>query len=147
MYLVYICRFHTHNELDVPSFLFDVIPKGSRSRQIAGFLLWVHVSVSFAINSQALCSSIDRTWFQKTKLFSLHSKHATRWALLSLLLSVSSYIVANAIPFFGVRAMLDNIPYFFLSCSHLSLYLGSCFFHRRFDVSPAHTATSGYLPS
>ena len=88
---------------DVPSFLFDVIPKGSWSRKIAGFLLWVHVSVSFAINSQALCSSIDRVWFHKATLFSLHSRHTTRWALLSLLLAISSYIVANAIPFFGVR--------------------------------------------
>lgn len=70
---------------------------------MAGFLLWIHVSVSFAINSQALCSSIDRIWFHKSTFLSLHSRHAMRWGILSLLLSISSYIVANAIPFFGVN--------------------------------------------
>eukprot|EP00526_Cylindrotheca_closterium_P024324 CAMPEP_0113647292 /NCGR_PEP_ID=MMETSP0017_2-20120614/25024_1 /TAXON_ID=2856 /ORGANISM="Cylindrotheca closterium" /LENGTH=154 /DNA_ID=CAMNT_0000559321 /DNA_START=44 /DNA_END=504 /DNA_ORIENTATION=+ /assembly_acc=CAM_ASM_000147 len=42
-----------------PSFLFDAIPEGM-SRRIAGLLLWGHVAVSYAINCQALCSSIDR---------------------------------------------------------------------------------------
>jgi amino acid permease len=48
-----------------PSFLFDAIPAGTASRRIAGFLLWAHVSVSYAINSQALCGSLDRLAIQK----------------------------------------------------------------------------------
>jgi hypothetical protein len=49
----------TTSMTDPPSFLFDAIPEGI-SRRVAGFLLWGHVAVSYAINSQALCSSIDR---------------------------------------------------------------------------------------
>jgi amino acid permease len=88
---------------DPPSFLFDAIPEGI-SRRVAGFLLWGHVAVSYAINSQALCSSIDRF---------LVSRHSTttsslmgtpdpskRWLLLTLAVAVSSYLVSNAIPFF-----------------------------------------------
>lgn len=45
--------------IDPPSFLFDAIPEGL-SRRVAGFLLWFHVAVSFAINCQALCASLDQ---------------------------------------------------------------------------------------
>ena len=85
--------------VDPPSLLFDAIGPGS-NRRIAGFLLWVHVAVSYAINSQALCSSIDRLCFHRFSLFGLNTKHRFRWALLTLLVSISSYFVANAVPFF-----------------------------------------------
>ena len=41
-----------------PSLLLNAIPENSISRQVAGLLLWAHVLVSYAINSQALCSSL-----------------------------------------------------------------------------------------
>eukprot|EP00980_Cylindrotheca_fusiformis_P026214 scaffold15514_cov129-Cylindrotheca_fusiformis.AAC.22 len=47
-----------------PGFLFDAIPLGY-PRRIGGFFLWIHVAVSYAINSQAICSSMDRIFFHK----------------------------------------------------------------------------------
>jgi amino acid permease len=88
---------------DPPSFLFDSIPEGW-SRRIAGLLLWFHVAVSYAINSQALCGSLDR---YITSSASNHYRFmgcginpAKRWLLLTLVVTVSSFLVANAIPFF-----------------------------------------------
>mmetsp|Transcript_28839 Transcript_28839/g.60299 ORF Transcript_28839/g.60299 Transcript_28839/m.60299 type:complete len:394 (+) Transcript_28839:783-1964(+) len=79
---------------DPPSFLFDAIPEGTLNRRIAGLLLWGHVAVSYAINSQALVSSIDRLVFMAS------SASRTRWVALTFVLAVTSYLVANAIPFF-----------------------------------------------
>ncbi|KAL9179671.1 hypothetical protein ACHAXT_008961 [Thalassiosira profunda] len=83
-----------------PSFLFDAIPEGSLGRRIAGLLLWIHVAVSYAINSQALCSSLDRAVGQSVTVCGLERKHRARWALLTALVASSSYLVANAVPFF-----------------------------------------------
>lgn len=82
-----------------PSLLFDAIDEGP-ARQFAGFLLWVHVAVSYAINSQALTSSIDRIGFHRVTFFGLSSSDRRRWAVLTFLISTSSYVVANAVPFF-----------------------------------------------
>ncbi len=98
--------------LDPPSFLFDSIPEGW-SRRIAGFLLWGHVAVSYSINSQALCSSMDQ-------FFSVSGKHwevinpRTRWFFLTLTVTISSYLVSNAIPFFkdlvALIGALTSVP-------------------------------------
>ena len=97
--LSFFFRIHTHatttTHADPPAFLFDAIPEGA-SRRIAGFLLWIHVSVSYAINSQAICASLDRRYFQ-TK-WPNHPQR--RWLFLTFAMAVSSYTVANAIPFF-----------------------------------------------
>lgn len=82
-----------------PALLFDAIPSGLQ-RRFAGFLLWVHVAVSFAINSQALCSSLDRLKFHRVTVFGLGESHRARWAVLTFLVAISSYFIANAIPFF-----------------------------------------------
>ena len=79
-----------------PSFLFDSIPAGP-GRKVAGLLLWVHVSVSYAINSQALCSSLDRLLGHQLKL---EGQDRFRWAIFTALVALSSYLVANAVPFF-----------------------------------------------
>lgn len=84
---------------DPPSFLFDSIPSGP-GRRVAGLLLWIHVAVSYAINSQAMCSSMDRLFFRRIARFGLNRHPKRRWLLLTLLLAVSSYLVANAVPFF-----------------------------------------------
>jgi hypothetical protein len=93
----------TTSMTDPPSFLFDAIPEGI-SRRVAGFLLWGHVAVSYAINSQALCSSIDRFLVSRhsTTTSSLMGtpESSKRWLLLTLAVAVSSYLVSNAIPFF-----------------------------------------------
>jgi amino acid permease len=83
------------------------------SRRVAGALLWGHVAISFAINCQALCSSIDR-------FFLLHHSSMTawdpskRWLALTFLVSLSSYFVSNAIPFFkdlvALTGALTSIP-------------------------------------
>ncbi|KAL7556517.1 hypothetical protein ACA910_000980 [Epithemia clementina (nom. ined.)] len=84
---------------DPPSFLFDTIPNGSLNRRVGGLLLWGHVAVSYAINSQALCSSLER---QLCNLPSLSNSRTARlrWLLLTFSLAVTSYLVANGIPFF-----------------------------------------------
>lgn len=80
------------------------------SRRIAGLLLWGHVAVSYAINCQALCSSIDRALDSR---FPVQSP-SKRWLGLTLIICVSSYVVANAIPFFkdlvALIGALTSIP-------------------------------------
>lgn len=84
-----------------PAFLFDAIPRGSWNRHVAGVFLWIHVVVSYAINSQAICSSMDRLLWSKYAPSKMKEyKAATRWFCLTLLMAVSAYCVANAIPFF-----------------------------------------------
>mmetsp|Transcript_13646 Transcript_13646/g.32430 ORF Transcript_13646/g.32430 Transcript_13646/m.32430 type:complete len:546 (+) Transcript_13646:182-1819(+) len=96
-----------------PSLLFDAIDEGP-IRKFAGFLLWIHVAVSYAINSQALTSSIDRVMFHRIGLCGLKHKDRRRWALLTFLISTSSYLVANAIPFFkdlvALIGALTSVP-------------------------------------
>eukprot|EP00547_Thalassionema_nitzschioides_P017622 CAMPEP_0194249794 /NCGR_PEP_ID=MMETSP0158-20130606/21378_1 /TAXON_ID=33649 /ORGANISM="Thalassionema nitzschioides, Strain L26-B" /LENGTH=446 /DNA_ID=CAMNT_0038986393 /DNA_START=93 /DNA_END=1430 /DNA_ORIENTATION=+ len=93
-----------------PSFLFDAIAPGF-SRQLGGFLLWVHVVVSYAINSQAICSSMDRLLVQPRFPQTPSGK---RWMGITLLTSVSAFLVANAIPFFSdlvaLIGALTSIP-------------------------------------
>lgn len=85
-----------------PSFLFDAIPIGM-GRRIAGFLLWVHVAVSYAINSQALCSSLDRMYSHSVQRKGfLQERDRVRWFILTAGVAVTSYLVANAVPFFKV---------------------------------------------
>ncbi len=98
---------------DPPSLLFDAISAGTLQRRIAGFFLWVHVAVSFAINSQALCSSLDRLLWPIT-LGRLHERHMARWAVLTFSVAISSYLIANAVPFFkdlvALIGALTSIP-------------------------------------
>jgi len=163
-----------------PGFLFDAIPVEKRwQRRVAGFLLWVHVSVSYAINNQALCSSIDRLVFQpkssndtrqnqpheqqseteiqaeskaqpnrlrevafaskKRNLVSRlkHLYHEasknkrSRWIGLTLIVAISSFLLANAIPFFkdlvALIGSLTTIP--------LTLLLPALF-HRKVHQIP-----------
>jgi amino acid permease len=114
---------------DPPSLLFDAISSGPQ-RRIAGFLLWVHVSVSFAINSQALCSSLDRLKFHRVTIFGLGKRHKTRWAVLTFMVAISSYFIANAVPFFkdlvALIGALTSIP--------LTLLLPALFHRKVIDV-------------
>jgi len=82
-----------------PSFLFDAIPAGL-GRKVGGFLLWIHVAVSYAINSQAFCSSVDRVVGHRVKICGLNGKHRVRWGILTALVAMASYLIANSIPFF-----------------------------------------------
>lgn len=100
---------------DPPSFLFDAIPEGW-SRQVAGFLLWGHVAVSYAINSQALCSSMDRFLLAASgRGGGWHTlSDAKRWFWLTLTVVISSYLVSNAVPFFkdlvALIGALTSVP-------------------------------------
>lgn len=115
------------NTKDPPSFLFDTIPEGP-GRRVAGVLLWGHVAVSYAINSQALCSSIERTILQNhqqqlsPRSSSLCSwmgsqrqqTQARRWMVITFAVALSSYLVSNAIPFFkdlvALIGALTSVP-------------------------------------
>lgn len=81
---------------DPPAFLLDAIPVGTLSKRIAGLLLYAHIVVSYAINSQALCSSLDRAYWRLVE-----RSPTIRWMIWTTLLSVLAYTVANAIPFFS----------------------------------------------
>lgn len=83
-----------------PEFLFDAI-EGGTARRFAGLMLWLHLAVSFSINAQALCSSIDRMKLHRVQILRLHERHQLRWALLTLLVILSSYLIANSVPFFS----------------------------------------------
>ena len=96
-----------------PPFLFDAVGAGP-GRRVGGLLLLVHVAVSFAINCQALTSSLDRVAFHRVTVLGLNARHRSRWAVLTLLITASSYVIANAVPFFddlvGLIGGLTSIP-------------------------------------
>lgn len=103
---------------DPPSFLFDAITKGT-NRRVAGLLLWIHVAVSYAINSQAICSSMDRMFAHRwTTRLDLQHHPQRRWLILTLLMAVSSYVVANVVPFFkdlvALIGALTSVPLTFI---------------------------------
>jgi Transmembrane amino acid transporter protein len=54
--------------------------------------------VLIAINSQALCSSLDRLMWRHLQLPAWSAPK--RWLVLTTLLAITAYSVANAIPFF-----------------------------------------------
>lgn len=120
-----------------PEFLFDAIPAGP-VRRLAGLLLWMHVVVSYAINSQALCSSLDR-------LYTNHeSDPALRWMALTAILAVAAYLVANAIPFFADLVSLIGA----MTSVPLTLTLPAVFWRRanRFGVwTPSFQWSYGLL--
>lgn len=121
---------------DPPAFLFDAIPVGL-NRRLAGFLLWGHVAVSYAINSQALCSSLDRSFFHSVQSWGLNHRPRQRWLILTFLMAFLSYIVSNAIPFFkdlvSLIGALTSVPLsltlpallYRKACAYVSLYFPS----------------------
>ena len=66
------------------------------------------VAVSYAINSQALCSSVDRVVGHRVRFCGLDRRHRSRWGVITALVALSSYFVANAIPFFKVRRSVNS---------------------------------------
>lgn len=125
--------------------MFDAIPQGY-SRQVAGFLLWVHVAVSYAINCQAICASMDRIFAHRWTFFfggrGFLDYPWRRWLLLTLFMAMSSYLVANAIPFFkdlvALIGALTSIP--------LTLIL-PVIFHRRAREMPLWKPTRNSIVS
>lgn len=124
-----------------PAFLFDAIPVGL-NRRIAGLLLWAHVVVSYAINSQAICSSMDRLiGYRETSAFMLSSSQ--RWLVLTCLMATAAYAVANAIPFFqdlvALIGALTSVP--------LTLLLPAVFWRKYMAVpiwKPTHDSLYSY---
>ena len=124
-----------------PSFLFDAIPQGL-SRKIAGLLLWIHVAVSYAINSQAICSSMDQSFFIDIHAFNLHRHPGRRWFILTAMLTLSSYLVANIVPFFKDLVSLIGA----LTAVPLTLLL-PVIFHRRLRDMPLSYPTRDSIAS
>jgi amino acid permease len=130
-----------------PAFLFDAIPAGL-NRRIAGLLLWAHVVVSYAINSQAICSSMDRLIGYRvtsdSSLSSSSSSSSQRWLILTCLMAAAAYTVANAIPFFqdlvALIGALTSVP--------LTLLLPAVFWRKYMAVpiwKPTHDSLYSYL--
>jgi amino acid permease len=126
-----------------PAFLFDAIPAGL-NRRIAGLLLWAHVVVSYAINSQAICSSMDRLigYRRGTSTNSATLTSSQRWLILTCLMAAAAYTVANAIPFFqdlvALIGALTSVP--------LTLLLPAVFW-RKFMAVPIWKPTLDSLCS
>ena len=114
-----------------PGFLFDTIPHGSVHRQAAGFFLWVHVAVSYAINSQAICSSMDRNFFGRWGPVQRLSDER-RWTVLTAIMASTAFFIANAIPFFkdlvAFCGALTSVP--------LTLLLPAIFYRRACENVP-----------
>jgi amino acid permease len=123
-----------------PAFLFDAIPAGL-NRRIAGLLLWAHVVVSYAINSQAICSSMDRLISHRGMSDTMSSSQ--RWLILTCLMAAAAYTVANAIPFFqdlvALIGALTSVP--------LTLLLPAVFWRKHLAVpiwKPTHDSLYSY---
>lgn len=123
-----VCLFAGPNP---PELLFDAIEHGV-SRKIAGLMLWIHVAVSYSINSQALCSSIDRLIFYRVENFKLNERHQLRWVLLTFLTASLSYLTANTVPFFSDLVSLIGA----LTSVPLTLLLPAWFYRSIFGVPP-----------
>mmetsp|Transcript_12781 Transcript_12781/g.23866 ORF Transcript_12781/g.23866 Transcript_12781/m.23866 type:complete len:328 (-) Transcript_12781:1048-2031(-) len=124
-----------------PSFLFDAVPAHTVHRRLAGFFLWVHVVVSYAINSQAICASMDRIFFYQWQPVRHWPDHR-RWMLLTGIMAATAFFVANAIPFFqdlvSFIGALTSVP--------LTLLLPAVF-HRRVQGVPIWWPTFNSLGS
>ena len=124
-----------------PGFLFDGIPAHTIHRRLAGFFLWVHVVVSYAINSQAICASMDRIFFYQWGPVR-NWPDTRRWMLLTGIMAVTAFFVSNAIPFFkdlvAFIGSLTSVP--------LTLLLPAVF-HRRVQRVPIWLPTSSSLGS
>lgn len=124
-----------------PGFLFDAIPINTLQRRLAGFFLWVHVVVSYAINSQAICASMDRIFFYQWGPVQAWSDEQ-RWMLLTGIMASTAFIVANAIPFFkdlvAFIGSLTSVP--------LTLLLPAVY-HRRVQGVPIWLPTADSLAS
>lgn len=121
-----VCLFAGPNP---PEFLFDAIGDGV-TRKIAGLMLWIHVAISYSINSQALCSSIDRLQFYRVEIFKLNERHRLRWALLTFTTALLSYLIANAIPFFSDLVSLIGA----LTSVPLTLLLPAWFYRKMIGI-------------
>ncbi len=114
-----------------PGFLFDTIPRGNFHRQAAGFFLWVHVAVSYAINSQAICASMDRNFFGRWGPVRLWSDER-RWTALTAIMASTAFFIANAVPFFkdlvAFCGALTSVP--------LTLLLPAIFYRRACEKVP-----------
>lgn len=105
--------------------------------------MWVHVAVSYAINSQAICASMDRLFFSSIEVWELNTRPKLRWLFLTAILSVTAFVVANAVPFFkdlvALIGALTSVP--------LSLHLPAVFFRRYLQVPiwlPTRQTLSSY---
>jgi hypothetical protein len=120
-----------------PKFLLDAIPNDTLAQRLAGLFLWIHVAVSYAINSQALCSSMDRLLLIGT-LGVIHIPPRRRWILLTLGTCATSFIIANAIPFFQDLTSLIGA----LTSTPLSLFLPAVLYRKFCNVSICYPTLS-----
>lgn len=114
LYLLLLPSFHRSFPLDPPGLLLDAIPIGTTQRAVAGLLLWIHVAVSYAINSQALCASLDRLCLLSYIPSMRTQPPKRRWLFLTLGVATASYLLSNAVPFFqnlvSLIGALTSVP-------------------------------------
>ena len=75
--------------------------------------MWVHVAISYAINSQAICASMDRIFFHSLPGIKALDERF-RWMMLTGVMALSAFFISNAIPFFkylvSLIGALTSIP-------------------------------------
>jgi amino acid permease len=86
---------------------------------------------------------MDRLFFSKIEMLGLSKRPKTRWMFLTAILSLSAFVVANAVPFFkdlvALIGALTSVP--------LCLHLPAIFFRRYLQVHiwlPTGDAASSY---
>eukprot|EP00457_Paulinella_chromatophora_P007490 gb/GEZN01007513.1/.p1 GENE.gb/GEZN01007513.1/~~gb/GEZN01007513.1/.p1 ORF type:complete len:473 (+),score=42.41 gb/GEZN01007513.1/:78-1496(+) len=108
-----------------PELLLDVLPQGTWKR-LAGLCLFLHVSVSYAINSQALSANVLTLLGSKVERLN----PALRWFLTTTFFMVMSWLLSNLIPFFGdlvsIIGAMTTVP--------LAMLLPAMFFRRAFST-------------
>jgi len=112
--------------------------------RIAALFLWAHVVVSYAINSQALCSSLDR-WVKQDTLSTTDETSTwvdqLRWSLWTGLVALTAFAVAYSIPFFddlvSLIGSLTSVP--------LTLLFPALFWRRRWRFSCCNDLPSNGL--
>lgn len=71
------------------------------------------MAVSYAINSQAICASMDRIFFYDVEAIK-GIKGEYRWMVLTGIMALSAFFISNAIPFFkdlvSLIGALTSIP-------------------------------------
>ena len=93
--------------------------------------MWGHVVVSFAINSQAICASMDRIFFHKVEFMNIgHLEDHQRWMILTAIVRFSDFVWHHSYQLILLLSHLSNNASFIIrhpfSDGRHSLFCGKC---------------------
>ena len=85
---------------DAPQLFLSVLPLGSLGSRVASFCLFVHVGISFSINSMALCRGLIDS-FDGFGSASPASGSSKSWWIISAIVAVTVLAIVAVVPFFA----------------------------------------------